>query len=144
MQATPSATGTLFVVATPIGNLGDCSSRMLATLQECDRVACEDTRVTGKLLAHLGVHKPMVSYRDDNEARTAEWLCQQLLSGERIALLTDAGTPGISDPGFRITRLCHRHQIPVVPIPGPCALITALCAAGPAHGLLSFPRFSSS
>jgi 16S rRNA (cytidine1402-2'-O)-methyltransferase len=125
-----ASTGVLYVAATPIGNLGDLSSRFAEVLRECDRVACEDTRVSGKLLAHLGVHKPMLSYRDDNELRTAQVLLERLLLGEKVLLMTDAGTPGVSDPGFRITRLCHANQVTVIPLPGPCAAVVALSASG--------------
>ncbi|MEQ9825376.1 MAG: 16S rRNA (cytidine(1402)-2'-O)-methyltransferase [Puniceicoccaceae bacterium] len=130
MHSSANTPGTLYVVGTPIGNLGDTSVRMKETLQQVDAIACEDTRVTARLLQHLGIHKPMVSYRDDNEIRAAESLLQRLLQGEHIALVSDAGVPTISDPGFRITRLCQKQGIPVLPIPGPCALITALSASG--------------
>jgi len=122
--------GTLYVVGTPIGNLSDISQRAIETIHNCDALACEDTRVTGRLLQHLSIQKPMVSYRDDNEIRAAEQLLERLQSGETIALVSDAGVPTISDPGFRITRLCQKHGIPIVPIPGPNAITTTLCASG--------------
>ena len=121
---------TLYVVGTPIGNLSDISQRVIETIQNCDTLACEDTRVTGRLLQHLSIQKPMVSYRDDNEPKAAEQLLERLQSGETIALVSDAGVPTISDPGFRITRLCQKHKIPVIPIPGPNAITTTLCASG--------------
>lgn len=122
--------GTLFLVPTPIGNLQDISDRVRDTLAQADIVACEDTRVTGKLLHHLGYKKNMVNYRDQNEKFQSEQLLSELQSGKTIALVSDAGTPTISDPGFRLTRLCHLHQVPVVPLPGPCAVTVALCASG--------------
>jgi len=123
-------TGTLFVVGTPIGNLGDVSRRTIETLQACDEVACEDTRVTGKLLRHLEIRKPLFRYHDHNEPKAAEALLELLQSGKSIALVSDAGTPAISDPGFRIVRACHCHGIKVVPIPGPSSLLAALSASG--------------
>ena len=129
-MASNSREGALYVVGTPIGNLGDISQRVIETLKNCDAVACEDTRVTGRLLQHLGIQKPMVSYRDDNEVRAAEQLLERLQNSETLALVSDAGVPTISDPGFRITRLCQKHQIPVIPIPGPNAITTALCCSG--------------
>jgi len=125
-----SQSGTLYIVGTPIGNLGDLSPRVIETLKASDCIACEDTRVTAKLLQHISIHKPLVNYRDDNEIRAAEQLLERLKAGESIAVVTDAGVPTISDPGFRITRLCQKQGIPVVPIPGPSALITALSASG--------------
>ena len=129
MEQAPN-TGTLYIVGTPIGNLDDLSPRVIDTLKACDLIACEDTRVSSRLLNHAEVRKPLISYRDDNEIRCAETLLEKLLAGETIALVTDAGVPGISDPGFRITRLCHKNAIPVVPIPGPSAVITALSCSG--------------
>jgi 16S rRNA (cytidine1402-2'-O)-methyltransferase len=123
-------TGILYVVGTPIGNLGDLSPRVIDTFKTCDLIACEDTRVSSRLLNHAGIHKPLISYRDDNEIRCAELLLEKLLQGETIALISDAGVPTISDPGFRITRLCHKNKVPVIPIPGPSAVITALSCSG--------------
>ena len=123
-------TGTLYVVGTPIGNLSDLSPRVAEILRTCDLIACEDTRITSRLLGHADIRKPLINYRDDNEIRCAEMLLEKLLQGEIIALVTDAGVPGISDPGFRITRLCHKNAVPVVPIPGPSAVITALSCSG--------------
>jgi 16S rRNA (cytidine1402-2'-O)-methyltransferase len=106
-------------------------------LSECDLIACEDTRVTKKLLANLELSKPMISYREENEKRQSGILAEEILKGQRIALLSDAGYPGISDPGFRLVRECRKQNIKVVPIPGPNAAITALAASGlPTHHFL--------
>ena len=126
--------GHLYLVATPIGNLGDITARSLETLKSCDLVACEDTRVTGKLLKHFGIQKPCISYREANERTLAEELTQKLKAGASIALLSDAGTPNLSDPGFRIVRACRKKDLSVIPLPGPCAAIAALSASGlPTH-----------
>jgi len=122
--------GTLFLVATPIGNLNDISARALDTLRNADLIACEDTRQTLKLLSHFGIHKPLTSYHDFNEREKAMELAGRIETGENIALVSDAGTPAISDPGFRIVRLCRDRGIPVVSIPGANAAITALSASG--------------
>lgn len=122
--------GTLYVVGTPIGNLSDLAPRAIETFNSCDLIACEDTRVSARLLHHNEIRKPLFSYRDSNEIRAAEILLEKLLQGDSIALISDAGVPTISDPGFRITRLCHKHKVPIVPIPGPSAVITALSASG--------------
>jgi 16S rRNA (cytidine1402-2'-O)-methyltransferase len=122
--------GTLFVVATPIGNLNDISNRTLETLRDVDLIACEDTRHTIKLLNHFGIQKPMVSYHEFNEEQKAEDLANKLSGPLRIALVSDAGTPAIADPGYRLVRLCRQRRIPVVPIPGPSAAIAALSASG--------------
>lgn len=124
----------LYLVATPLGNLGDISTRARETLAGADLIACEDTRTSLVLLRHLGIEKPLTSYHDHNEAAKAEELADRIASGARVALISDAGTPGISDPGFRIVRACHRRALPVTCIPGPCALTTALSASGlPTH-----------
>jgi 16S rRNA (cytidine1402-2'-O)-methyltransferase len=129
--------GCLFLVATPIGNLGDLTDRGKKVLSECDLIACEDTRVTKKLLANLELSKPMISYREENEKRQSGILAEEILKGQRVALLSDAGYPGISDPGFRLVRECRKQNIQVVPIPGPNAAITALAASGlPTHHFL--------
>ena len=129
--------GALYLVATPIGNLSDLSPRVCKVLEEVDSIACEDTRVTGRLLAHLGLSKPMVSYREENEVRRTEELTAFLEEGKSVALLSDAGYPGISDPGFRLVRECRSRRVSVVPIPGPNAAITALAASGmPTHQFL--------
>jgi len=122
--------GTLFVVATPIGNLEDLSFRALRTLKEVDLIAAEDTRRTAKLLAHYEIRRPMVSLREHNEARETPRLVQRLLAGESIALVSDAGTPAIADPGTRLVRAAREASLPVVPIPGPSAITAALSASG--------------
>src|SRR5688572_8383666 len=122
--------GTLFVVATPIGNLGDITARALEVLKQADIIACEDTRHTIKLLNHFGIQKPLTSYRDFNEEQKAEELVQKLSGGARVVIVTDAGTPTISDPGYRIVRLCRTRGVPVVPIPGANAAIAALSSSG--------------
>ncbi len=125
----------LYIVSTPIGNLGDITHRAVAILRNSDRIACEDTRITGRLLAHLDIpQKQLVSYRDENETRLAPSLCDRIARGERIALVSDAGTPLVSDPGYRLVRACRDQGLPVFPIPGPSAVITALSASGlPSH-----------
>jgi len=123
-------TGCLYLVATPIGNLEDISLRALRILKEADLIACEDTRQTIKLLAHYGVHKQLESYHEHNEMTRAPELVIELEQGARIALVSDAGTPVISDPGHRLVTLCLRHGIPVVPVPGPSAMVAALAASG--------------
>jgi 16S rRNA (cytidine1402-2'-O)-methyltransferase len=122
--------GTLFVVATPIGNLEDITLRALRVLREVDLVAAEDTRRTRGLLEAYGVRAPLVSYFEHNQARRGPELVRRLQGGVRIALVTDAGTPGVSDPGFRLVRLCRDAGVPVVPIPGASAAVAALSAAG--------------
>src|SRR4051812_3883001 len=122
--------GTLFVVATPIGNLEDVTLRALRVLKEADLIACEDTRQTQKLLSHHGIDKPTVSYHEHNEAERAAELVAKLERGANVALVSDAGMPGISDPGYRVVALAVERGIPVVPIPGPVAFATALAASG--------------
>jgi 16S rRNA (cytidine1402-2'-O)-methyltransferase len=122
--------GTLFVVATPIGNLEDLSFRALRTLREVDLVAAEDTRRTLKLLNHYEVRKPLVSLREHNEARESGRLVQRLLRGENVALVSDAGTPAVADPGARLVQQARNANVPVVPIPGPSAVTAAISAAG--------------
>jgi 16S rRNA (cytidine1402-2'-O)-methyltransferase len=122
--------GTLFVVATPIGNLEDLTFRAVRTLQEVDLIAAEDTRRTAKLLAHCDIRKPMVSLREHNEYREAPRLVTRLVGGENIALVSDAGTPGISDPGAHLVRAARSAGILAVPIPGPSAITAALSVAG--------------
>ncbi|MBI3680087.1 MAG: 16S rRNA (cytidine(1402)-2'-O)-methyltransferase [Acidobacteria bacterium] len=122
--------GTLFVVATPIGNLEDLSPRAARILRDVDRIACEDTRHTRKLLEHLGISRPMISYHEHNERERTEMLLEALRRGEKIALLSDAGTPLISDPGYRLVECAVASGIAVVPIPGPSAVIAALSASG--------------
>ena len=122
--------GTLYVVSTPIGNLEDITHRAVRVLSEVDVIACEDTRHTRKLLNHYGVKTKTVSYHEHNERERAAQLLESLESGSDIAIVSDAGTPGISDPGFRIVRLALENGVPVVPVPGPTALISALVASG--------------
>jgi len=122
--------GTLFVVATPIGNLNDISGRAIQVLRDVDLIACEDTRHTMKLLHHLGIQKPMTSYHEFNEEQKAQELATKLADTMTIALVSDAGTPAIADPGYRLVRLCRQRGIPVVTIPGPNASSAALAASG--------------
>ncbi len=122
--------GTLYLVATPIGNLEDITLRALRTLRECDLVAAEDTRRTGQLLKHFGISKPLISYFKFSEARRSQELLQRLGRGDRIALVTDAGSPGISDPGERVVREAIAAGFRVEPVPGPSALVAALTASG--------------
>jgi 16S rRNA (cytidine1402-2'-O)-methyltransferase len=125
-----SPTGCLYLVATPIGNLEDITMRALRVLKEADLIACEDTRQTQKLLQHYGIHKELISYHTHNELTRAPELVIQLEEGAQVALVSDAGTPVVSDPGHRLVVLCLRHHIPVVPIPGPSAFVAALAASG--------------
>ena len=120
----------LFLVATPIGNLEDITLRALRVLKEVDLIACEDTRQTQKLLSHYGIQTRTVSYHEHNEMTKAAELVVDLEGGAKIALVTDAGMPGISDPGFRLISLAIRHHVPVVPIPGASAFLAALVASG--------------
>jgi 16S rRNA (cytidine1402-2'-O)-methyltransferase len=122
--------GTLFVVATPIGNLEDLTFRALRTLREVDLIAAEDTRRTSRLLAHYDVRKPLVSLREHNEARESPRLVERLTRGESIALVSDAGTPGISDPGQLLVRTARAAGIKIVPVPGPSAITAALSVSG--------------
>ena len=133
--------GTLYLVPTPIGNLGDISPRMADTLAQADFIAAEDTRVTVKLLNHLGLKKPMVTYHRHNTAASGQAVLDRLLAGESCALVTDAGMPAISDPGEEMVALCAAAGVPVVPIPGPCALVTALAASGQPTGRFTFEGF---
>jgi 16S rRNA (cytidine1402-2'-O)-methyltransferase len=126
----PLIAGTLYLVASPIGNLEDITLRALRVLRECDIVAAEDTRRTGRLLQHFGIHKPLLSYFQFNEARRSEEILERLRRGEKVALVTDAGSPGISDPGERVVRAAIIAGLRVEPVPGPCALIAGLTASG--------------
>lgn len=123
-------TGTLYLVATPIGNLQDISARALEVLKTVDMVACEDTRHTGKLLHHFGIKQKLVSYHEHNEEPRAAELAAHLAAGKSIAVVSDAGTPGISDPSFRVVRKAHEIGAPVVSIPGPAAFVSAVTASG--------------
>ncbi len=122
--------GTLFIVATPIGNLSDISARALTTLRQVDLIAAEDTRHTKRLLQQAGIQRPLIALHEHNERQRAQSLIERLHHGTDIALVSDAGTPLISDPGFPLVRACHTAAIPVVPIPGPSALIAALSVSG--------------
>jgi len=129
----PSAngrSGCLYLVATPIGNLEDITLRALRILKEADQIACEDTRHTQKLLNHYGIAKPLVSYHEHNEMTRAPELVLAMEQGAQIALVSDAGMPLVSDPGYRLVTLALRHHLPVVPVPGPSALLAALSASG--------------
>jgi 16S rRNA (cytidine1402-2'-O)-methyltransferase len=126
----PLTPQTLYLVATPIGNLEDITLRALRVLRECDAVAAEDTRRTGQLLAHFGISRPLLSYFKFNEARRSEEIIDRLRRGERVALVTDAGSPGISDPGERVVRAALDAGFRVEAVPGPCALVAALTASG--------------
>src|SRR5205823_12409785 len=116
----------LYVVATPIGNLGDITLRALDVLRDVDLVAAEDTRHSGMLLKHFGIKKPFLSYHEHNEAMRTAQLIERLVAGEKIALITDAGMPGLSDPGARLIRECIRRDLLVTLRPGPSPLLTAL------------------
>lgn len=126
----PLTPGTLYLVATPIGNLEDITLRALRTLRECDVIAAEDTRHTGQLLKHFGITKPLLSYFQFNEAKRSEEILERLRHGEKVALVTDAGSPGISDPGERVVQAALAAGLRVESVPGPCALIAALTASG--------------
>jgi len=129
-----SSAGRLFIVATPIGNLEDFSPRAVATLTQADAILAEDTRHAKTLLQHFAIHRPLIALHQHNEAQRAPQLIERLQAGDCLALISDAGTPLISDPGLLLVKLAHQAGIIVTPIPGPCAWITALAAAGlPAH-----------
>ena len=133
--------GTLYLVATPIGNLGDFSPRGVETLERADFIAAEDTRVSMKLLNHFGIKKPLVSYHEHNRASAGQTILTRLLAGETCALVTDAGTPAISDPGEDLVRLCGENNIAVEAIPGCCAAICALAVSGLPTGRFTFEGF---
>jgi 16S rRNA (cytidine1402-2'-O)-methyltransferase len=137
----PQMNGTLYIVATPIGNLEDITQRALRVLSEVDLVACEDTRRTRVLLNHFGIKTKTISYHEHNERERTEEICQLLGSGKSIALVSDAGTPLINDPGFRVTNTAIEQGLAVVPIPGPTALICALVASGLASDEFYFAGF---
>jgi 16S rRNA (cytidine1402-2'-O)-methyltransferase len=122
--------GTLYIVSTPIGNREDITLRALRILKEADLIAAEDTRHTGLLLRHFGIQTPLTSYFEGNESRKKEFILSKLRQGERVALVSDAGTPGISDPGFRLIQTAAENRIAVVPVPGPSAVIAALSVSG--------------
>ncbi len=133
----------LVLVPTPIGNLGDISPRAAQALREADFIAAEDTRVSIKLLNHLGLKKPLVSYHEHNKQESGPQILSRLQAGETCALVTDAGTPAISDPGEDLVRLCTSQGVPVTAIPGPCAAITALALSGLPTGRFTFEGFLS-
>ncbi len=126
----PLTASTLYLVATPIGNLEDITLRALRVLKECDVVAAEDTRRTGQLLQHFEIRKPLLSYFQFNEAKRSEEIIERLKQGQKVALVTDAGTPGISDPGERVVAAAVKAGLRVESIPGPCAMVAALTASG--------------
>ncbi len=130
LAGAPLTPGTLYLVATPIGNLEDITLRALRTLRTCDVVAAEDTRRTGLLLRRFGIQRPLLSYFRFNESRRSEEILQRLTRGQTVALVTDAGSPGISDPGERVVRAAREAGLRVEAVPGPCALIAALTASG--------------
>lgn len=133
--------GTLYLVATPIGNLGDFSPRAVETLENADFIAAEDTRVSVKLLNHFQIKKPLVSYHEHNHITAGQAILQRLLGGESCALVTDAGTPAISDPGEDLVRLCAENGVEVLSIPGCCAAVNALAVSGLPTGRFTFEGF---
>ena len=135
--------GMLYLVPTPIGNLGDISDRCRQTLEQADFIAAEDTRVSLKLLNHLGIKKSLVSYYEHNKSQKGQWIVERILAGETCALVSDAGSPAISDPGEELVQQCAAAGITVCAIPGPCAVITALSISGQATGRFCFEGFLS-
>ncbi|MBQ8748305.1 MAG: 16S rRNA (cytidine(1402)-2'-O)-methyltransferase [Oscillospiraceae bacterium] len=135
--------GMLYLVPTPIGNLSDISIRCRETLEQADFIAAEDTRVSLKLLNHLGIKKPLISYFEHNKAQKGEMIVGRILAGETCALVSDAGSPAISDPGEELVKQCAEAGITVCAIPGPCAVITALSISGQATGRFCFEGFLS-
>lgn len=136
--------GTLYVVATPIGNLADMSARAVSVLQQVDLIAAEDTRHSQYLLAHYAIRTPMTPYHDHNETQQTPVLIEKLRAGASIALVSDAGTPLLSDPGYRLVNAAHEAGITVSPLPGPCAAVAALSAAGLATDRFVFAGFAPS
>jgi len=136
-----AATGTLYVVATPIGNLADMVPRAIETLQTVAVIAAEDTRHSARLLAHFDIKTPAIAYHDHSDEQRTDNLVKRLLAGEHIALISDAGTPLVSDPGYRLVRKAREQGIRVVPIPGACAMIAALSAAGLPSDRFAFEGF---
>ena len=133
--------GTLYLVATPIGNLGDFSPRAVETLEAVDFIAAEDTRVSVKLLNHFQIKKPLVSYHEHNHVTAGQSILRRLLAGESCALVTDAGTPAISDPGEDLVRLCAENDVEVIAVPGCCAAVNALAVSGLPTGRFTFEGF---
>jgi len=137
----PAEVPTLYIVPTPIGNLGDITQRALDVLSNVDMIAAEDTRHTGKLLSHFGIHTKTFALHDHNEQQKAQVLVEKLLAGHSIALVSDAGTPLISDPGYHLVTQCRQAGVKVVPLPGACAVVTALSASGLPSDRFSFEGF---
>ena len=137
------AKGALYIVSTPIGNLEDITLRAIRVLKEADLIACEDTRHTKKLLSHYGITTPTTSYFEHNKIKKGEYLMRLLKEGREIALVSDSGTPGISDPGFNIIRLAIKKDVPTTIVPGPCAFISALVSSGMATDSFLFQGFLS-
>ena len=135
--------GILYLIATPIGNLEDITYRAVRILSEVDLIACEDTRKSGILLKHLDISKPLLSYHNYNEKKVSDKIIQRILDGENVAVISDAGTPSISDPGYIIVREAVLNNIDVIPIPGACALIIALSASGLPMDAFTFSGFLS-
>jgi len=140
-QLSPESPAKLYIVATPIGNIGDITYRAIETLQQVDLIAAEDTRHSGKLLSHYQIKKPMFALHDHNERDRAKFLIEKIKSGQSIALISDAGTPLINDPGYHLVNECRNQVVDVVPIPGPSAVITALSAAGLPTDRFSYEGF---
>ncbi len=133
--------GSLYIVATPIGHLDDLSKRALDILQQVDVIACEDTRHSQRLCQAYNINKPLIALHQHNERKSAEQLIHKLFNGENVALVSDAGTPLVSDPGAILTALAHKHGIKVIPIPGASSVMTALCASGLSAGQFVFAGF---
>lgn len=131
----------LFLVPTPIGNLGDITLRALETLKGADLIACEDTRHSGHLLRHFGISKPLASYHEHNEARRTAELVEQVAAGKNIAIITDAGCPGISDPGHRLLRACQERGLPYTVLPGASSILTAIVGSGFDASMFFFAGF---
>jgi len=140
---TEASTGTLYLVATPIGNLDDMTHRAISVLEEVDLIAAEDTRHSKPMLSSFGISTQMLAYHDHNEESQSPKLLARLLRGDSIALISDAGTPLINDPGFRLVALAHQNDVKVVPVPGPCAAIAALSASGMTVNRFTFEGFPS-
>lgn len=136
-----AGSGTLYIVATPIGNLDDMSARAVATLRSADVIAAEDTRVSAVLMRHCGIDTPMIALHEHNEERRAPALVERLLGGDSVALISDAGTPLVNDPGYRLVRLARDAGIAVSPVPGPCALVAALASCGLPASKFTFEGF---